>query len=70
MASLILPAVGLYEVAKGIHCEVWVSMAKDDILGELDFILSQENCESKDEINTFVIEREEPREASVSSTVP
>ncbi len=44
MAATELPAVELGEVGKGTHCEVWVSVAKDEIHGEHVLILSLENC--------------------------
>ena len=46
MAAIELPALEMGEVGKGTYCEVWVSMAKEEIQGEPEFILSLENCAS------------------------
>jgi hypothetical protein len=46
MAAIELPALEMGEVGKGTYCEVWVSMAKEEIQGEPEFILSLDNCAS------------------------
>ena len=46
MAAIELPAVEIGEVGKGTHCEVWVLVARDEIQGEPECILSLENCAS------------------------
>lgn len=46
MAATEIPTVEMGEVGKAAICEDWVSMAKDEIQGETEFILSLENCAS------------------------
>jgi len=70
MAAIKLPAVEMGEVGKGTHYEVWVQWLNSKYKESPNLFYHWKIAHPYYVINTFVIEKEEPCEAIVSSTVP